>query len=43
MKKVVLTLIATSFIFGFVGSQELSSYNHAVGEFTILEKPHFGN
>ncbi|MDY7224209.1 hypothetical protein [Halalkalibacterium halodurans] len=43
MKGVLLTLIAASFIFGFVSPEEVGSAHYANGEFTILEKPHFGN
>ncbi|WP_276399900.1 hypothetical protein [Halalkalibacterium halodurans] len=39
MKSVFLTLIAASFIFGFVGSQVLNSSYTAGDGFTILEKP----
>ncbi|MED4126470.1 hypothetical protein P4641_21275 [Halalkalibacterium halodurans] len=39
MKKVVLTLIAASFLFSFASPQELQSQGSSGDGFTIQEKP----
>ncbi|MED4125566.1 hypothetical protein P4631_07320 [Halalkalibacterium halodurans] len=38
MKNLILTLISTSLIFGFVSPQELNQNSNSGGEFTIQEK-----